>query len=77
MSLLPFPSFLDDVQEKGWRKAVMEGVDEVVERTTAGMNIQDIREALRGEDPSRRPNPRLSPPACRWLLFAYATGLLP
>jgi quinol-cytochrome oxidoreductase complex cytochrome b subunit len=63
MSLLPFPSFLDDVQEKGLRKAVMEGVDEVVERVTAGMNIQDIREALRGEDPSRRPNPRLSPHA--------------
>ncbi|MGJ3240234.1 MAG: cytochrome b [Anaerolineae bacterium] len=63
MSLLPFPSFLDDVQEKGWRKAVMEGVDEVTERVTAGMNIQDIREALRGEDPSRRPNPRLSPHA--------------
>ncbi|MCA9911806.1 MAG: cytochrome bc complex cytochrome b subunit [Anaerolineae bacterium] len=63
MSLLPFPSFLDDVQEKGLRKAVMEGVDEVVERVTAGMNIQDIREALRGDDPSRRPNPRLSPHA--------------
>lgn len=63
MSLLPFPSFLDDVQEKGWRKAVMEGVDEVVERSTAGMNVQDIREALRGEKPSRRPNPRLSPHA--------------
>jgi len=63
MSLLPFPSFLDDVQEKGWRKAVMEGVDEVVQRATAGMNVQDIREALRGEDPSRRPNPRLSPHA--------------
>ncbi len=63
MSLLPFPSFLDDVQEKGLRKAVMEGVDEVVERVTAGMNIQDIREALRGEEPSRRPNPRLSPHA--------------
>ncbi len=63
MSLLPFPSFLDDVQEKGLRKAVMEGVDETVERITAGMNIQDIREALRGEKPSRRPNPRLSPHA--------------
>jgi len=63
MSLLPFPSFLDDVQEKGLRKAVMEGVDEVVERVTAGMNIQDIREALRGDEPSRRPNPRLSPHA--------------
>lgn len=63
MSILPFPSFLDEVKEKGFKKAVMEGVDEVVERATAGMNIQDVREALRGESPSRRPNPRLSPHA--------------
>ena len=63
MSLLPFPSFLDDVHEKGLRKAIMEGVDETVERLTAGMNIQDVREALRGEEPSRRPNPRLTPHA--------------
>jgi ubiquinol-cytochrome c reductase cytochrome b subunit len=63
MSILPFPSFLDDVKEKGLRKALLEGVDETVERMTAGMNIQDIREAIRGEAPSRRPNPRLSPHA--------------
>lgn len=63
MSILPFPSFLDDVKEKGLKKAVFEGIDESVERLTAGMNIQDIREALRGEDPSRRPNPRLQPHA--------------
>ena len=63
MSILPFPSFLDDVKEKGFRKAIMEGIDESVERITAGMNIQDIREALRGDAPSRRPNPRLSPHA--------------
>jgi quinol-cytochrome oxidoreductase complex cytochrome b subunit len=63
MSVLPFPSFLDDVKEKGVRKAVMELVDETVERITAGMNIQDIREALRGDPPSRRPNPRLTPHA--------------
>ncbi|MDQ7034481.1 MAG: cytochrome b N-terminal domain-containing protein [Anaerolineae bacterium] len=63
MSLLPFPSFLDDVHEKGIRKAIAEGVNETVERITAGMNIQDVREALRGEDPSRRPNPRLTPHA--------------
>ncbi len=63
MSLLPFPSFLDDVQEKGLKKAILEGVDETVERLTAGMNIQDIREALRGDNPSRRPNPRLTPHA--------------
>ena len=63
MSVLPFPSFLDDVQEKGLRKALFEGADEVVERLTAGMNIQDVREALRGDAPSRRPNPRLQPHA--------------
>ncbi|MCC7207636.1 MAG: cytochrome bc complex cytochrome b subunit [Anaerolineae bacterium] len=63
MSVLPFPSFLDDIKEKGVRKAVFELVDETVERITAGMNIQDIREALRGEAPSRRPNPRLTPHA--------------
>jgi ubiquinol-cytochrome c reductase cytochrome b subunit len=63
MSVLPFPSFLDDVKEKGLRKAIFEGADEVVERLTAGMNIQDVREALRGDTPSRRPNPRLQPHA--------------
>jgi ubiquinol-cytochrome c reductase cytochrome b subunit len=63
MSILPFPSFLDDIKEKGLRKAVFEGVDDVVERLTTGMNVQDIREALRGEAPSRRPNPRLQPHA--------------
>jgi quinol-cytochrome oxidoreductase complex cytochrome b subunit len=63
MSVLPFPSFLDDIKEKGLKKAIFEGVDNVVERVTAGMNIQDIREALRGENPTRRPNPRLQPHA--------------
>jgi ubiquinol-cytochrome c reductase cytochrome b subunit len=63
MSVLPFPSFLDDVKEKGLRRAVFEGVNEAVERATAGMNIQDIREALRGEAASRKPNPRLQPHA--------------
>jgi len=84
MSILPFPSFLDDVKEKGFKKAVFEGIDETVERLTAGMNIQDIREALRGEDPSRRPNPRLQPHADGFWLHmrpAYfnrdVTGLYP
>lgn len=63
MSILPFPSFLDDIKEKGVKKAVYEGVNDTVERLTAGMNIQDIREALRGEAPTRRPNPRLQPHA--------------
>ncbi|MBX3061464.1 MAG: cytochrome bc complex cytochrome b subunit [Anaerolineae bacterium] len=63
MSVLPFPSFLDDIKEKGFRKAVFEVVDNTVERITTGLNIQDIREALRGDPPSRRPNPRLTPHA--------------
>ena len=63
MSVLPFPSFLDDVKEKGFKKAIYEGANEAVERFTAGLNIQDMREALRGEPPGRRPNPRLQPHA--------------
>ncbi|MBE2184673.1 MAG: cytochrome bc complex cytochrome b subunit [Anaerolineae bacterium] len=63
MSVLPFPSFLDDVKEKGLKRAALEGVNEVVERITVGMNVQDIREALRGEPASRKPNPRLQPHA--------------
>lgn len=61
MSILPFPTFLDDIKEKGFRKAVFELIDSTVERITVGMNVQDIREALRGDPPSRRPNPRLTP----------------
>jgi quinol-cytochrome oxidoreductase complex cytochrome b subunit len=63
MSVLPVPSFLDDIKEKGVRKAVLELVDESVERLTAGLNINDLREAIRGEAPTRRPNPRLTPHA--------------
>lgn len=84
MSVLPFPSFLDDVKEKGLKRAVFEGINEVTERLTAGMNIQDIREALRGEPASRKPNPRLQPHADGfWLhmrpsyFHKSATGLYP
>ncbi|NJL93650.1 MAG: cytochrome bc complex cytochrome b subunit [Anaerolineae bacterium] len=84
MSILPVPSFLDDIKEKGLRKAVLEGIDETVTRLTAGMNIQDIREALRGDPPSRRPNPRLTPHADGFFLHirpAYynqaVTGIYP
>ena len=63
MSILPFPSFLDDVKEKGFKKAVFEGIDDSAERLTAGLNVQDLREAFRGETASRRPNPRLTPHA--------------
>jgi quinol-cytochrome oxidoreductase complex cytochrome b subunit len=84
MSVLPFPSFLDDVKEKGLKKAIFELVDESMERLTAGMNITDVREALRGEAASRKPNPRLTPHADGfWLhmrpsyFHADMTGLYP
>lgn len=83
MAVFPFPSILDDIKEKGFRKAVYESVDTTVERLTAGMNIQDIREALRGDEP-RRPNPRLRPHADGfWLhmrpsyFHTSVTGLYP
>ncbi|GAB4568888.1 MAG: hypothetical protein Kow0077_00470 [Anaerolineae bacterium] len=84
MSVLPFPSFLDDIKEKGARKAVAELVDDTVTRVTAGLNVRDIRELLRGEPPSRRPNPRLTPHAdAFWMhmrpsyYHASVTGVYP
>jgi quinol-cytochrome oxidoreductase complex cytochrome b subunit len=55
-------TFLEQVQEMGLKQAVVAKADESVERLTAGMNITDIRAALRGDEP-RRPNPRLRPHA--------------
>lgn len=55
-------TFVEQVREMGIKQAVVTKADEVVERLTAGMNITDIRAALRGDEP-RRPNPRLRPHA--------------
>ena len=55
-------TFVDQVREMGLKQAVVVKADEVVERLTAGMNIGDVRAALRGDEP-RRPNPRLRPHA--------------
>ena len=55
-------TFVDQVRELGIKQATIAKADEVVERVTAGMNINDIRSALRGDEP-RRPNPRLRPHA--------------
>jgi quinol-cytochrome oxidoreductase complex cytochrome b subunit len=55
-------TFIEQVQEMGLKQAVIAKTDEAVERLTAGMNITDIRAALRGDEP-RRPNPRLRPHA--------------
>ncbi len=40
-----------------WNK-IRDKIDERVTAIAAGMSIKDIREMLRGEPPSRRPNPR-------------------
>ena len=55
-------TFVEQVRELGIKQAVITKGDEVVERLTAGMNISDVRGALRGDEP-RRPNPRLRPHA--------------
>jgi quinol-cytochrome oxidoreductase complex cytochrome b subunit len=55
-------TFFEQVQEMGLKQAVIAKSDEAVERLTAGMNITDVRAALRGDEP-RRPNPRLRPHA--------------
>ncbi len=55
-------TFVDQVRELGIKQAVIAKTDEVVERITAGMNVNDVRAALRGDEP-RRPNPRLRPHA--------------
>ena len=55
-------TFYDQVREMGLKPATVAKADEIVERITAGMNVNDIRSALRGDEP-RRPNPRLRPHA--------------
>jgi quinol-cytochrome oxidoreductase complex cytochrome b subunit len=55
-------TFVEQVREMGVKQATIAKADEVVERITAGMNVNDIRAALRGDEP-RRPNPRLRPHA--------------
>jgi ubiquinol-cytochrome c reductase cytochrome b subunit len=55
-------TFFEQVSEMGVKQAIVTKADDVVERLTAGMNISDIRGALRGDEP-RRPNPRLRPHA--------------
>ncbi|MCZ2115687.1 MAG: cytochrome b N-terminal domain-containing protein [Anaerolineae bacterium] len=71
-------TFVEQVREMGVKRAVVTKADEIVERVTAGMNITDIRAALRGDEP-RRPNPRLRPHADGFWLHIrpsfYHTGV--
>lgn len=55
-------TFFEQVREMGPKQAVIAKADEVVERLTSGLNINDIRSMLRGDEP-RKPNPRLRPHA--------------
>ena len=55
-------TFVEQVREMGFKRAAVTKIDEVVERVTIGLNINDIRGMLRGDEP-RRPNPRLRPHA--------------
>jgi quinol-cytochrome oxidoreductase complex cytochrome b subunit len=55
-------TFFEQVQEMGLKQATIAKIDESVERLTSGLNISDVRGALRGDEP-RRPNPRLRPHA--------------
>ncbi len=77
-------TILDDIRKKGVRRTAFETLDNVVERVTVGLNIRDIRELLRGEKPSRKPNPRLTPHAdAFWMhmrpsyYHASVTGIYP
>lgn len=55
-------TFFEQVREMGVKQATILKADELVERMTAGLNINDLRGMLRGDEP-RRPNPRLRPHA--------------
>lgn len=60
--LKPHAPFVDEVKAKGLGPATLYKINEVVERVTAGLDIEDIRSVLRG-DPAPRPNPRVKPHA--------------
>ena len=58
----PHLPVLDDLKQKGPKKAIQHLADDVVTRVTAGLSIADVRGVLR-DDPAPRPNPRLTPHA--------------
>ena len=63
MAIWKFHSpFLDDVKAKGLGPALLFKTNEIVERVTVGLDIEDIRSVLRG-DPAPKPNPRVRPHA--------------
>ncbi len=61
LDISEFP-LIKRMREVGVKTAVLEGVNDAVERATAGLDVADLRGMLRG-DPPGRPNPRLRPHA--------------
>jgi ubiquinol-cytochrome c reductase cytochrome b subunit len=61
LDLRDFP-LIKRIREVGVKTAVLEGVNDVVERATVGLDVDELRGMLRG-DPPGRPNPRLTPHA--------------
>jgi len=57
-----YAPILDDIKSKGLVPALLAKGNDMVERFTAGLDIEDIRSVLRG-DPAPRPNPRVKPHA--------------
>src|SRR3972149_11130991 len=53
---------LDDIKAKGLKPALIAKADEIVNRTTVGLGINDVRSVLRG-DPPPKPNIRTKPHA--------------
>lgn len=53
---------LDDIKAKGLKQALVAKADEMVNRVTAGLGVNDIRSVLRG-DPPPKPNIRTKPHA--------------
>jgi hypothetical protein len=54
-------TFFEQVREMGLKQASVVKADEIVERVTVGMNINDIRGMLRGDEPPP-PQPPPAPP---------------
>jgi quinol-cytochrome oxidoreductase complex cytochrome b subunit len=58
----PHVPILDDIKAKGLKPALIAKADEIVNRVTVGLGINDIRSVLRG-DPPPKPNIRTKPHA--------------
>ena len=65
---------LKRIREKGLRRALVESIDEAIERTTVGLNLSDARALLQDRALSK-PNVRLKPHADGALHFLCSPHL--